>query len=68
MNERIEPSRLLFDPVESRQLEYVNAASQSTRGVLATWEWARSSKNPANYPDDSDCNEVDAAGTYKGNA
>ena len=45
---------------------YTPADKTDTHGILARWRFERSEDNPANYPDDSECNEVDAAGTFKG--
>lgn len=60
------PTRRLFDPNRKTQLEYTPADDQSERGILAQWKRERGPDNPDNYPDDSNCNEVDAAGTFKG--
>lgn len=60
------PTKLLFNPDKSARLAYVPASHQDKYGVLARWLWERGPDNPANYPSDDDCNEVDSAGTYQG--
>ncbi len=46
MTTRIEPTRSLIDPIQSRRHDYVPASHQETRGVLANWAASRKRHEP----------------------
>ena len=66
------PSRSLTN--QTKPHKYTNAHSTNVAATFAKHErlrelrasWARSEHNPDNYPDDTACGEIDAAGTYIG--
>ena len=73
------PTRRLFDPNPATRLPYVPAAAQARDGILARWiaqleseksvpeeGWQGLVEFSRQSTDDSDCNEVDAAGTFLG--
>lgn len=64
---RTEPTRSLLD--QRKPHKYVSSHATCVADTIAKFrrlQAMRQLRGSIDYPDDSDCNEVDSAGTYKG--
>jgi hypothetical protein len=71
MSTPTQPTRHLCGPkpakyVPAHRTDIGRTFEVHRRLIAMQLAWQRSENNPACYPDDSECNEVDAAGTYTG--